>query len=204
MTDNQSMVGSVYALPRHAAGNQVTSFRVTTHSWDEPIAQPSIGVVYEIDPTQLVRHGLRIPKMHGPLAGVHNNGFEGREWLADSVPPSAYRIAALVVGPDLLSNAQRVKIDSARPMAVKDAIATVEEIVAGRTERLQSFADALEEAGVVVDGPRGPATNPRSAYKVERILEAHGGGPLKPMLQTIVIGDHVASMDLGPAGGSGP
>ncbi len=94
MSTNQKMVESCYAV----GGLGTTSMDVPKHmgsrGLEQQIVLPSCGIVLEID-TKNVK--IRKPQITGYLKGVYNNGFEGDEWIADSVAPEDYKVVKLIL-----------------------------------------------------------------------------------------------------------
>ena len=86
MTDNKQMAFDVYGFPHR------TSIEIEPGLTLAPgtrVELPLVGIVYEIDTTNL---DIRQPWMTEQLHGVANNGFAGNEWVADSIPKSNYKI----------------------------------------------------------------------------------------------------------------
>ncbi len=133
MSDNKTMVFDAYSNPDRHGTNIGKNIRVGTY--DLPIEIPCVGIAYEIDTKGI---DIREPWISSQLSGVYNNGFEGKEWIADYIPSDRYHIIRARIGGDLLHDAEDLELDDI--MAIKQKlIAKVEE----RKSRLEFFRDDI-------------------------------------------------------------
>lgn len=93
MTDNKLMAIDVYGNC-HGFGSPLGTVG------KQYFALPLIGVTFEIDTTNL---DVRNPWITGSLEAVYNNGYGGKEWIADRIPSKNYKISRVIIGNDTLN-----------------------------------------------------------------------------------------------------
>lgn len=154
MTDNDHMADKAYATPRH--GDPIPNSPVfnSRQGSQSRVEMPRVGLLYEID-----SRGLRVrkPFITDYLKGVYNNGFEGDEWIADSVPPSHYRLAKVRLGADLIHPSESFPIDDNG----REIVRTVHEKAAARAGKLAVAAQRIEAL---------PSNKRASMFHVDRLL----------------------------------
>lgn len=133
MSDNQAMVEQAYGHPRHTTPLENASQLIISGAHTK-VGMPQVGVRYEIDTQNL---DIREPEIHGAMSGHYNNGYEGKEWIADKIPSESYRVSSIEIGKDMLHDAQTIKITG------DDAKEQVSKILAEREARLKELAFAL-------------------------------------------------------------
>ncbi|HSX35903.1 MAG TPA: hypothetical protein VLH84_03140 [Patescibacteria group bacterium] len=132
MSDNGHMAEVAYATPRHTT--QITDS--PTFRWrganQERLGLPKAGVLHQVDTTGL---DIRKPYIQPQLRGVYNNGFQGDEWIVDTVPAANHHPIKLTLGPDMLHPAQGFDV-------VTDPAAALEALRAEVAYRSGRFAVA--------------------------------------------------------------
>jgi hypothetical protein len=98
MSDNERMVDDVYSNPGQGDGDTIEGVKPFGYVKTN-LRSPALGVKYEISPDGL---DIREPHITPVLKGHYNNGFGGREWIADEIPAGKYRVASIKVGPDAI------------------------------------------------------------------------------------------------------
>ena len=132
MTDNFTMADYAYGKP-------TTGGKPLLRRFDErdDISMPEVGIIYEINTDGL---DIREPWISSQLRGHYNNGFEGKEWIADEIPEANYSIKKVSIGRDLLHDEEVIPLFGN---------ASVEEYtkerVEGRYKRLEAFAKDMEK-----------------------------------------------------------
>ena len=132
MTDN-------FAMADYAYGKPTTGGKPLLRRFDErdDISMPEVGIIYEINTDGL---DIREPWISSQLRGHYNNGFEGKEWIADEIPEANYSIKKVSIGRDLLHDEENIPVFGN---------ASIEEYtkerVEGRRERLEAFAQDMEK-----------------------------------------------------------
>ncbi len=150
MSDNKRMVKAAYAEPRHGENMEGVPH----------VSVPKVGVLYQIDPTGL---DVRKPWVTDYLKSVYNNGFEGHEWIADSVPPENYQVLQLKLGRDLLERETEYPIDG-------EFNQVLEQLQADYTRRV---------GGLMLLGAKIaelPEWKQRDDYHIKRLAAAHKEG----------------------------
>ena len=138
MSDNRTMVFDAYSRPDRRGTNIGEDIRVGTY--DMPIEIPCVGIAYEIDTDGV---DVRKPWITSVLSGHYNNGFEGDEWIADSIPSDKYHIIRARIGVDLLHNAEDLELDDASNIKER-LIEKVEE----RKIRLEAFKEDISSLNI--------------------------------------------------------
>lgn len=141
MSDND-LVGNIYALggnnsvevPKHSLGNGQRN----------RIKLPTLGVAYIIDGTLIES---RLPKISGVLQGVENNGFQGREWISDTVPSGTFGVSrlALNLGANDRENIVIELGNSKDLQIIEDALKKLRDHYARHEARALAFKEYLEE-----------------------------------------------------------
>jgi hypothetical protein len=138
MSDNAHMSEVAYATPRR--GDSVPDS--PKFNWkgasQSTVTTPRVGVLYEIDASDL---DVRKPKITHNLEGHYNNGFQGDEWIADSIPAGSHKVTKLTLGPDTLHEAREFPLDGGHT----EAIEALREEVAHRAGRLATAAALINE-----------------------------------------------------------
>lgn len=104
MSTNRRMVETAYS----SKGLPVPAPRFNDNgSIVDWVTLPQCGVIVEVDTKGL---SIRKPKMTSALRGVHNNGFEGDEYIADEVPAQNYKVVRLILS-RAANDADQISID---------------------------------------------------------------------------------------------
>lgn len=138
MSDNRTMVFDAYSRPDRRGTNIGGDIRVGTY--DMPIEVPCVGIAYEIDTDGV---DVRKPWITSHLTGVYNNGFEGDEWIADSIPSDKYHIIRARIGVDLLHDAEDLELDETS--SIKERLT---EKVEERKIRLEAFREDISSLSI--------------------------------------------------------
>ena len=127
-----SIEGSAIEVPRHNSANGSTNI----------IRLPMCGVVYEIDTADLA---IRKPEITPALQGVHNNGFEGDEWIADKVPADNCTVKKLILS-EYANDRNRMEVDVSGldDEKFQTAIELVKEKFAKKKAEALKFKEFLE------------------------------------------------------------
>lgn len=136
MSDNLSMVESAYGN-LHRDGISVHKNLSINY---ERIMIPSIGVIYQINTDGL---DIREPFISDQLKGHYNNGYQGKEWIADIVPSSNYSLYRVRIGSDILHPAQDVDLSK-----VENVSEFLKQQLEMRKYRLEMFANVIERVPV--------------------------------------------------------
>ncbi len=134
MTDYDSMAKNVYGKP-NSKGRILSQIRLP---YGEMIATPKIGVVYEIEPEKC--KNLREPFITPTLEGHYNNGYQGKEYIADSIEADGYSITRISIGYDLFNkDVQNFDIEPGSDISAihEQILKTIDE----REQSLQLFAN---------------------------------------------------------------
>jgi hypothetical protein len=102
---------------------------------------------------------LRQPFITRNLQGVYNNGFQGKEFIADRIPAKHVEVAGLRLGPDTLHKGQEY------PLRADGLEATVEQMKADVAVRSGKLAIAHETIAALPEDRR------RSEFIVDRALK---------------------------------
>lgn len=114
-------------------------------SMTDEIPLPQCGIIAEIDTSKL---SIRKPKLAPHLESVYNNGFEGDEWIADSVPSSQYKIIRLVLSSSANDSKKYVVNVENKEGGLEEAIEKIKAEFNERKEeanRYKLFLEGLEE-----------------------------------------------------------
>lgn len=157
MSDNDHMAEMAYATPRRGdrlPDSPLFNWRGGSQS---AVDVPRLGVLYQIDTAGIA---VRKPFITDHLNGVYNNGFEGDEWIADSIPADNHQIVKLKLGPDMLHPAESFSIED----NVDELFEAIKQTTALRIARLHLAARLITEM------PSGHRSFPGT---VERMLAKH-------------------------------
>lgn len=95
MSTNRDMVETAYTQAHVKGVNIQTPDYYNPHQGrTNEVPLPVCGVVIKVDTKGL---SIRKPRITQYLKGVYNNGFEGDEYIADSVPPENYKVSRLIL-----------------------------------------------------------------------------------------------------------
>ena len=86
MSTNQTMTEQAYAISGKNSRLETERYN-SGRGFMNHLEVPGLGVVLKID-TEGIE--IREPEISDALKGHYNNGFEGREWIADEVPSTNY------------------------------------------------------------------------------------------------------------------
>ena len=139
MSTNSTMVESAYThsrvsitVPRYNDRGGITNF----------ITLPACGIVVEVDTSNLA---VRPPKITKTLQGVYNNGFQGDEWIADTVPKEAYRVTKLMLSAHANDvNKVVLDINGFNDEQMLEAINTIKNEFSNRKQEALKFKTFLE------------------------------------------------------------
>ncbi len=112
---------------------------------------PSVGIFFEIQTEGL---DVREPKFKKALEGIANNGFEGKEYVVDEIPPSNFRITELCLSAEVYDKEAIIyKIDTEQDYenAKKDIL--------GRHQEKKSQAMRFRDE--IANLPKEQRRNPR-------------------------------------------
>jgi hypothetical protein len=136
MTTNENMARAAYGNPRTWTTPLEPRVEIDNER-REVIGAPRIGVIHEIDTNGV---DVRIPKINGPMKGLYNNGFQGDEYIADSIPANNHKIKQFRVGADLLHDGIDIDVDE---YGIGVAAEKVRETVERRLGRLSLLTSEL-------------------------------------------------------------
>jgi hypothetical protein len=86
MSTNQTMTEQAYAISGKNSRLETERYN-SGRGFMNHLEVPGLGIVLKID-TEGIE--IREPEISDALKGHYNNGFEGREWIADEVPSTNY------------------------------------------------------------------------------------------------------------------
>lgn len=132
MSDNLSMVEYAYGNLHHD-GTPISKLQINY----QQIAIPDVAVIYQIDTDGL---DIREPFISDALQGHYNNGFQGKEWIADTIPADHYDLRRVRIGEDILHSAEDIDLQN-----TEDLSEQVQQKLEARKKRLEVFADAMEK-----------------------------------------------------------
>lgn len=139
---NEAMVTDAYSAGGRGCSSVEVPAYYTGYSMSTQIALPSCGIVYEINTDRLE---VRKPEITSYLKLVHNNGFEGDEWIADKIPSKFYKVKKLILSrfsndSEMLS----VNVDGETDDDLQKAIDTVKNEFAKRKSDALKIKQELE------------------------------------------------------------
>ena len=132
MSDGDVMARQYAAFGRDANGGTIDNLNINYHT----LSKPHIGILYEIDATQI---DIRQPKLN--VFKMHQAGT-GTEWITDSaIPREAFEIAEVEISKDALHPAKKIAVEG-RPFAFvrKEILKEIAE----REEKLSKLAEILK------------------------------------------------------------
>lgn len=121
---------------------------------------PSCGVIYEVDTNGL---DIRKPEIRPELQGVYNNGFEGDEWIADTIPSKFHKVKRLILS-RFANDSEKfvVDVENAGDEALQKAIDIVKEKYNEKKTAALKFKEKLE--GLTED-------QRRNQFRINQILQ---------------------------------
>ena len=138
MTDNITMAQQAYGSVRMVDGTIIRKdLRLNVSDRPTPLSIPAVGIVYKINTAGIDVHK---PWISSQLTGHYNNGFQGDEWIAPSIPPSNYSVVEATIGPDWLHDAQKINVSN-----IVDAQKQIKMIVERRKKQLEILGKELEK-----------------------------------------------------------
>lgn len=156
MTTNFMVADKAYAR-----GGAIT--QIETPAYDDGrtivkhVTLPSCGVIYEINTNGLT---IREPEIAPVWKGHYNNGFEGKEWIADKIPPEFYKINKLILSRSANDQeAFSLSIDDTSDTGLQTAIETIKKEFENRKAAANKFKEFLTTLN---DGQR------RNNYKIKK------------------------------------
>lgn len=106
MTDNKHMALDIYGNVHN--GGICINNNLVIGPYCEKLVIPAIGIVYEIDTTNL---DVRKPWISKEFESSYNSNYEGDEYIADLVPAANCRIIRILIGSDVLHDKELVEVD---------------------------------------------------------------------------------------------
>ena len=138
MSDNLTMVECAYGKVRKYHGRPLApNMRISINGDPAPVTYPSIGVIYAVSTDGM---NVREPWMCKAMSGHANNGFEGKEWLADEIPASNYTITKFTLSADWLHPEKTFIVTN-----LQETQDIIERIISGRRIRLQRLQDVMNK-----------------------------------------------------------
>jgi hypothetical protein len=137
MTDNISVAIDAYGNPRGKGTPLKNSPQLIVSGARTTIDAPDIGIVYQINTDGIA---IREPFICSVLRGHYNNGFGGKEWIADIIPKENIEIVQIKIAKDLLHESQIIKA-----LPGESIEAQLDRIMAYRIQRLQNLAQELRK-----------------------------------------------------------
>jgi hypothetical protein len=141
MSTNRTMVEAAYA--HTSKGLSVTAPRFSDHGLiTDKVTLPQCGVIVEIDTKNLP---IRKPNIIPALQGHYNNGFQGDEYITETVPPENYRVVCLVLS-RFANDSERFIVDvpDSKPETVKNALEKIQTEFEVRKQAANKFVSFLE------------------------------------------------------------
>lgn len=137
MSDNLKVARDYY-------GNSNTMHRNTTlvgsptigNNPGQTLSIPSVGIVYKINSRGINAHR---PWITSYLKALENNGTEGREFIAEVIPPQNYNVVNIMIGRDFLHDEEFVECTN-----ISLAEKQTKEKMEMRKYRLELFANELK------------------------------------------------------------
>lgn len=133
MSSNFAMVNEVYGKPHQTDIDLMPGLVLANH---KKIELPIIGIIYEIDTTNL---DIKKPWIKDVLKSSYNNGYIGDEWITKSIPKSNYSIIKIIIGEDLLNENEVIDCTN-----VSSAIDTIKEKILNRKLGLVKFGNDIK------------------------------------------------------------
>lgn len=142
MSTNPRMVESAYAKGGEGVSYVDTPVFGGSRGRENRIALPGCGIVLEIRAQGL---DIRKPEITPVLQGVYNNGFEGDEWIADTVGADQYTVKKLLLS-RWANDAETftVTLDDDSDERLQTAIDTIKQEFERRRAVAEAFKTYLE------------------------------------------------------------
>lgn len=135
MTDHDVVARKAYAAVQRNDGTPINK-NIMFGDYRDRTMIPAVGIVYKIDTDGIDVH---IPWITSYLRGHYNNGMGGNEWIADSIPAANYSIDTIEIGPDILHQSEKIKIDD-----ITEAKEEIIEKIEARKKKLELFEAKIE------------------------------------------------------------
>lgn len=138
MTDNLTMAQQAYGNVRMTDGTIIRKdLRLNVSDRPTPLSIPAVGIVYKINTSGIDVHK---PWISSQLTGHYNNGFQGDEWIAPSIPPTNYSVVEATIGPDWLHDAKKIHVSN-----IIETQTQIKTIVERRKQQLEILGKELEK-----------------------------------------------------------
>ncbi len=137
MSDNPKVVKHAYGNSTNTGSGTYINPPLIIGGRNDYVMIPDVGVCYKISTKNL---NVRIPWISNELKGVYNNGWNGDEWIVDKIPAENYEIMQVMIGKDMLHDAQYMELDDINHLKEK-TIAILEQ----RKARLEVFAQEMSK-----------------------------------------------------------
>ena len=138
MTDNLTMAQQAYGNVRMTDGTIIRKdLRLNVSDRPTPLSIPAVGIVYKINTSGIDVHK---PWISSQLTGHYNNGFQGDEWIAPSIPPANYSVVEATIGPDWLHDAKKIHVSN-----IIETQTQIKTIVERRKQQLEILGKELEK-----------------------------------------------------------
>lgn len=137
MSDNPKVVKHSYGNSTNTGSGTYINPPLVIGGRNDYIMLPDVGVCYKISTQNL---NVRIPWIRNELKGVYNNGFNGNEWITDKIPAENYEIIQVMIGKDMLHDAQYIELDDMKHLKEKTAL-----VLEQRKSRLEIFAQEMSK-----------------------------------------------------------
>lgn len=142
MSTNRIMVESAYAKGGRGVSYLETPTYESSRGMKKNIELPGCGVVYEISTNGLK---IRKPEITAVLKGVYNNGFQGDEWIADTVDSQHYRVSKLILSRWANdSDTFTVTVEDTSDESLQKAIETIKQEFSQRRRAAEEFREFLK------------------------------------------------------------
>lgn len=102
---------------------------------------PGCGVIIEIDVKGV---SVREPRISSVFQGHYNNGFQGKEWIADAIEPDHYRVKKLIFGIAANDPAKMVmELKDGSKEELNQAILHIKELYEEKKKEAEEFKEFL-------------------------------------------------------------
>ena len=140
MTDNLIMVESTNYSAQGFGSIQVP-LHDSGYGRRDTINLPGCGVILEIKTDGL---NIREPKIHPTWQGHYNNGFKGKEWILDSIPPEKYKVKELIFSEGATDpNKFIINLEEGSDEELKNAIEKIKTKLQEKKEEIKKFKNFL-------------------------------------------------------------
>ncbi len=161
MSDNLEMVKSTGYSAGSFGGVQTPQYDMG-RGVRNGVDLPGCGVILEIDTEGLA---VREPHIAPVYKGHYNNGFVGKEWIADVIPPSKYHVKMLTLGVHVNdANKLVIELQSQDPQELTDAISRIKEAYEVQKREAQTFKTFIESL---------PESSRRQSWTLKRKWEQY-------------------------------